>query len=176
MSIILFMHSKNSGKKPDSRARAWSFAMAGSAALLGVVGCAPFAQQGAPGCMPPKYGLDSASVRAGGTLTVFAQDATCDPRYGLDAKIEISLMDSTGNVFYSVKGPMSDAGAFAQKIRVPSSVEPGEYGISAMPYDIDWCDDTGKNNRVSNSGEAGPGNLIERVSCAMPFLPVVVTP
>lgn len=175
MYIILFMQSKNSGKKPGSRARVWSSTIAASTALLGLVGCAPFVQQGAPGCMPPKYGVDSASVKAGGTLTVSAQDATCDPRYGPDAQIELALMDSAGNVFYSVRGPMSDAGAFALKIKVPSSVMPGEYGISAMPYDIDWCDDTGKNNRVSNPGETGPGELIERASCAMPFLPVVVT-
>jgi hypothetical protein len=45
----------------------------------------------------------------------------------------------------------------------------GEAGVTAYPYALDWCDDTGVNNRAAS----GPETLI-RVSCAERLVPLVI--
>ncbi|MEE2523453.1 hypothetical protein V1639_10300 [Pseudarthrobacter sp. J75] len=40
-----------------------------------------------------------------------------------------------------------------------------------MPHNLDWCDDTGKNNRV-----AGSAGGLQRISCAMPVKPLQIKP
>ena len=45
----------------------------------------------------------------------------------------------------------------------------GEASITATPFDIDWCDDTGRNNRA-----AGAPDPLERVSCVLPQKPLTI--
>jgi hypothetical protein len=40
-----------------------------------------------------------------------------------------------------------------------------------VPYNIDWCDDTGRNNRVAGAADV----RLERVSCVVPMKPLTVT-
>ena len=44
---------------------------------------------------------------------------------------------------------MNDAGGFSYAFEVPAGTSAGEAVITAMPFNIDWCDDTGSNNRVT---------------------------
>ena len=45
--------------------------------------------------------------------------------------------------------------------------------VTAMPYNIDWCDDTGRNNRAGGSIRAGD---LTRASCAQPVRILTITP
>jgi hypothetical protein len=40
-----------------------------------------------------------------------------------------------------------------------------------MPRNIDWCDDTGRNNRVATVA----GDQLERAACALPLKPLTIT-
>ncbi|GAA1858721.1 hypothetical protein GCM10009715_02760 [Paeniglutamicibacter psychrophenolicus] len=120
--------------------------------------------------MPPAYTLDSSVVAPGGTLVVSAPEATCNPRYGDQARIRIDLLDEHHEVLLSVLASMSDTGAFTHAIELPTILRPGDYGISAFPEGVDWCDDTGRNNRVENPGFGTTGLGMLRVSCAEPFV------
>lgn len=68
--------------------------------------------------------------------------------------------------------PMNDAGGFSYAFEVPPGTEAGEAVITAMPFNIDWCDDTGSNNRVTGAGAA---LTLERVSCVIPMKPLTIT-
>lgn len=63
---------------------------------------------------------------------------------------------------------MSDAGTFAYALRIPDGTTPGDYGITAMPDGLDWCDDTGKNNRLDSAAIGIEGIAAVRASCAIP--------
>lgn len=52
----------------------------------------------------------------------------------------------------------------------PNAQVPGVMAVKAEPYGVDWCDDTGTNNRA-NQGEAE----LERASCAEPMKPLTIT-
>ena len=52
---------------------------------------------------------------------------------------------------------------------VPAGMSPGKAGVTAYPYNLDWCDDTGVNNRAA----CGPQTLV-LVACAERMLPLVV--
>ncbi|KRE81117.1 hypothetical protein [Arthrobacter sp. Soil762] len=58
---------------------------------------------------------------------------------------------------------------------VPAGVAPGKAGVTAYPYNLDWCDDTGVNNRaaVKNRAARGQAELV-RVSCAERLVPLVI--
>lgn len=65
---------------------------------------------------------------------------------------------------------MADAGGFSAEVEVPLQSARGVMAVNAIPYGVDWCDDTGKNNRV------GRGELpLERASCVLPTKPLNIT-
>ncbi|MGL3805324.1 hypothetical protein ACSYDW_04440 [Paeniglutamicibacter sp. R2-26] len=145
------------------------------ACALGVLatGCQP-PFSGAPPCRPPAYVVDPARLQAGEPLTVSAPDATCDPRYGERARIRIELLDARNEVLLTELAPMGDAGAFEHTLLIPAGTKPGSYGISATPHDLDWCDDTGRNNRVGDPGPGRRGPAVVRVACATPYVAIEV--
>ena len=55
---------------------------------------------------------------------------------------------------------------------VPTWTAAGESALTAMPFNIDWCDDTGRNNRAAGAGAA---EGFERVSCVIPQKPLTIT-
>lgn len=144
------------------------------AALLLTVagsGCgSPVGTVGDSGCMPPPFSLSTDTARPGEPVTVSADDATCNPRYGADARIHLQLMDGSGVTVLDTTAAMNDAGGFSSVLTVPDSAVPGEGAVVAYPYELDWCDDTGRNNRV------GAGIGIQRASCVQPSQPLTIKP
>ena len=96
-------------------------------------------------------------------MTVAAQPADCNPRYGGNARIEVSVTDDRGNEVINATAPMTDAGEFTFTFTVPEESAVGEAIVTAMPHNIDWCDDTGKNNRATGIPQ------LELASCATPM-------
>ena len=141
-------------------------------------GAATIASDPSPGytgpCLPPPFTLSSATVKPGGTVTVTANDSTCHPRYGQEAQIEISVMNVKMVEIFHGLGPMSDDGGFTFELALPRTVEPGEATVTARPYDLDWCDDTGGNNRLN--GAESPDPDLERVDCINPVQPLRIEP
>ena len=103
-------------------------------------------------------------------MTVSAPDTKCDPRYGDDARISIVFIDAAGVEVLNATGPMADAGGFTFTAEVPLNSAPGVMTVNAMPHGVDWCDDTGKNNRV---GRGEPP--LERASCVLPTKPLNIS-
>jgi hypothetical protein len=126
-----------------------------------------------PPCFPPKYSVHPETARPGKQITVSAPDATCNPSYGYDAKVEVSLTDAAGTEVLRKTGPMNNDGGFTFVLKVPSGLKPGQAGVTAVPYGLDWCDDTGRNNRLSRQGT---GDGIARTSCVMPVVPLTISP
>lgn len=159
---------------PAVRSRAVLLAALGAASLWGLSGCSVVLHPPGP-CMPPAYALDAAVVAPGGTLRVSAPEATCDPRYGQDAKVRVDLVNGRREILLSELAPMSDAGAFTHVLKIPATLKPGAYGISAAPDGMDWCDDTGRNNRLENPGFGGTGLGVVPAACAVPHVGFEVT-
>jgi hypothetical protein len=101
-----------------------------------------------------------------------APDADCDPRYGANARIQVTLTDAAGVDVFTATAPMNDAGGFNYDFEVPAGGVAGAAAITVMPFNIDWCDDTGRNNRVA---EARAAATLERVSCVIPTRPLTIT-
>ena len=101
-----------------------------------------------------------------------APDADCNPRYGQNARIQVTMTDAAGVDVVTATAPMNDAGGFTYSFEVPAGTAAGESAITAMPFNIDWCDDTGRNNRAAGAGAA---NALERVSCVIPQKPLTIT-
>ncbi|WP_258229068.1 hypothetical protein [Arthrobacter sp. HMWF013] len=137
------------------------------AAVAGLAGCRDPA--GPPPCMPPTYTVSPAEARPGDEVTVRAQDTTCDARYGADARVQVTVRDAAGVNVLEELAPMTDDGGFTFVFTVPAEMAAGQAGVSAYPYGVDWCDDTGVNNRVAS----GPQALV-RVSCAERLVPLVI--
>lgn len=158
-------------------ARVAGLATAGAGILFGVTACVggPGGPSGPPPCPPPAYTLGSDSVAQGGTLRVSAPEATCNPSYGDKAQIEIQLLDSQHKVLETQLAPMRDTGSFDYQLALPSTLRAGTYSISAFPHDLDWCDDTGVNNRLKNSSSQNSGVVIVRASCVIPIKEFTVT-
>lgn len=136
----------------------------------GVSGCASSTSgDGAPPCFPPAFSVAPSSAKPGDRVTVTAQDAACNPRYGKDARIQVTMTDAAGMEVLTATAPMNDAGSFSYGFDVPAGTAAGEAAITAMPFNIDWCDDTGRNNRV-----AGAAVTLERVSCVLPTKPLTI--
>lgn len=139
--------------------------------MLAITGCGgpPGTAPLGSGCFPPAYSLSPATAKPGGSITVAADDANCNPRYGEHAQIQVELYDGSGTKVVEMLAPMNDAGGFSAAVEVPAGAVPGAGIVSAYPYNLDWCDDTGRNNRV------GAG-AIERISCVMPSQPLWIEP
>lgn len=116
-------------------------------------------------CEQPEWTLSPTTVAPGRVVSIRAIDAPeCDPRYGRDAEVQISLSDGRSHPLLDVRAPMSSAGAFEAELVIPEDAEPGDYFVSAIPYDIDNCFDT--NARSSET--------ITRTSCAALLKPLIV--
>jgi hypothetical protein len=111
--------------------------------------------------------------RPPGDLWRTAHDADCDPRYGENARIHVTVRDAAGVRILDETAPMNDDGGFTFAFDVPSGSVTGAAMVSAMPYNVDWCDDTGRNNRVAAAGSIGQ---IDRASCALPVRILTITP
>jgi hypothetical protein len=80
------------------------------------------------------------------------------------------VTDAAGVKVIDTTAPMNDAGGFSYKFDVPVQTAAGEAAVTAMPYNIDWCDDTGRNNRAD-----GAAVFLQRASCAIPIKPLNIT-
>jgi hypothetical protein len=113
-------------------------------------------------------------------VTVTANDASCHPRYGQNAQIEISVMNAQMVEIFHGLGPMSDDGGFTFELVLPVTAEPGKVTVIARPYDLDWCDETGVNNRLNGAeapeGGGDPGLALERADCINPVQPLLIEP
>lgn len=58
---------------------------------------------------------------------------------------------------------------FTYSFNIPAQATPGEVAVEAYPHNIDWCDDTGKNNRVSDAEIP-----LVRASCAARIEPLTI--
>jgi len=125
--------------------------------------------QDQPPCFPPDYAVSPSSAKPGDTVTVQAEDARCNPRYGQDALIQVTVTDAAGLNVIKETAPMNDAGGFTFRFVLPQQATSGEASVEAVPYDLDWCDDTGRNNRVAH-----PSGM-QRASCAARTEPLTVT-
>ncbi len=143
-------------------------AVTGAAFVTVVGGCSSF-PSAEPPCFPPDYSVTPTDARPGEVVTVAAPGADCNPRYGQNAQIKVVITDVRGVEVLNASAPMTDAGAFTYSFRVPAQAAAGDAAVTAMPLNIDWCDDTGRNNRAH--GTAG----LERASCAEPHKPITIT-
>lgn len=119
--------------------------------------------------MPPPYSVNPSSAAIGATVIVEAQDSDCDPRYGGNAEVNVTVTDAGGRRIISTTAPMNDAGGFIYSFQVPVDAKPGEAAVEAYPHNIDWCDDTGTNNRISDGEES-----FIRASCVARIVPLLV--
>lgn len=132
-------------------------------------GCAP-SSAGEPPCFPPPYSVKPSEARPGEPVTVAAPDADCNPRYGANARIQISVADSSGSKVVNTTSAMNDGGGFAYTFVVPARTAPGQATVTAVPYNVDWCDDTGRNNRVAGAAVV----QLQRASCVKPVKPLTI--
>jgi hypothetical protein len=119
--------------------------------------------------MPPAFSVNPPSAKAGDKVTVQAPDADCDPRYGENALVRVTVTDAAGTKVINTTAPMNDAGGFTYSFDVPAHAAVGDAAVEATPYAIDWCDDTGRNNRA-----AGAAAALERASCAARIEPLSI--
>jgi hypothetical protein len=141
--------------------------VAASAILAAAAGCTSSSGNGEPPCLPPAFSVDPSSAKAGEKVTVAAPDAGCNPRYGENALIQVIVTDAAGAEVVNATARMNDAGGFTYTFEVPARTAAGDAAVTAMPYTIDWCDDTGRNNRAD-----GAGATLQRASCALPTRPL----
>ncbi|MET4002088.1 MULTISPECIES: hypothetical protein [Arthrobacter] len=140
--------------------------------LLSGTGCGqPVGTFGGDGCMPPSFSLSADAARPGESFTISADDATCNPRYGDTAQIQLEVMDGSGVKIVDTLAPMNDAGGFSTAVTLPESAVPGTGSVAAFPYNLDWCDDTGRNNRVGHGAAE-----IHRASCVLPSQTLTIEP
>ena len=143
----------------------------GTVLLVGAAsGCASSSGNGEPPCFPPAFSVKPTAAKAGESVTVTAPDADCKPRYGDHARIQVTVNDATGRMVIDATTPMNDGGGFAYTFEVPSQMAVGDGAVTAVPYNIDWCDDTGRNNRAD-----GAAVTLQRASCVMPTKPLTIT-
>lgn len=152
------------------RRRRLSGSAAAGVLVLASSGCADSTPKDEPPCLPPAYSVSPTVARPGETVTVLAGDAACNPRYGQNALVQITVNDAGGQKVLMTTAPMNDAGGFTYQFDVPLQTSPGLATIEAYPFGVDWCDDTGRNNRVAH-----PSGLA-RTSCAARSVPLTVSP
>lgn len=137
--------------------------------LVATAGACSSSSNGEPPCLPPAYSVSPASARPGDTVTVAAPGADCNPRYGSNAQIHVTVTDESGAKVIDAMAPMTDSGEFTYTFTVPAEMAAGDASVTAMPYNIDWCDDTGRNNRANGA------TPFELASCAMPEEQLTIT-
>jgi len=147
-----------------------SVAVSAIAVIAFSSGCIVSSGDGYPPCMPPAFSVNPPSAKAGDKVTVEASDADCDPRYGENARVRVTVTDAAGTKVINTTAPMNDAGGFTYTFEVPLQAAVGDASVEATPYAINWCDDTGRNNRA-----AGAAATLERASCAARIEPLSIT-
>lgn len=158
------------------RARGMAAVLCAAAVLTGTAACRDvFAP---PPCMPPEFTVSPPAAKHGEPVTVSAPDTTCDARYGAEAQVHVTVRDAAGATVVDALAPMNDDGGFSFVFTVPEGAAAGEGGVSAYPYKLDWCDDTGVNNRAVR-GQAGEepgsgGDGLVRVACAERVVPLLI--
>ena len=120
---------------------------------------------------PARLFADPHDGRTGAKRDGGSPDAGCNPRYGKNARIQVSVTDATGVEVVNTTSAMNDTGGFTYTFVVPARTAAGDAAVTAVPYNIDWCDDTGRNNRVAGAADV----RLERVSCVVPMKPLTVT-
>lgn len=125
---------------------------------------------GQPPCYPPSFSVTPPTAKPGERVTVTAADADCNPRYGDNARIRVTVRDAASVQVLDATAPMNDAGGFSYTFEVPAQTAVGDAAVTAMPHNIDWCDDTGRNNRAR-----GAAVTLHRASCAEPMKPLSIT-
>ncbi len=138
-----------------------------------VSGCSAPGPFDAPPCFPPAFSLQPAAAKVGQNVVVTAPDADCDPRYGRNARIHVTVTDAVGTRILDETAPMNDAGGFSYAFDVPPGAAPGAATVTAMPHSVDWCDDTGRNNRMPTSLA---DDEFDRASCVEPVRILTITP
>ena len=144
-------------------------AWAGALVVSAAAGCAP-SSAGEPPCFPPPYSVKPSAAGPGEPVTVAAPDADCNPRYGANARIQITVADSSGAKVVNTTSGMNDGGGFSYTFIVPAGTAPGQASVTAVPYDVDWCDDTGRNNRVAGAAVVQS----QQASCVFPAKPLTI--
>jgi hypothetical protein len=119
--------------------------------------------------MPPAFTVTPSQAEPGNRVTVSAPETTCDARYGADAQVKVTVRDAAGAQVLDELAPMTDDGGFSFEFTVPLAAAPGKAAVVAYPYNLDWCDDTGVNNRAG----AGTQTLVQ-VACAEPMVPLII--
>jgi len=129
-------------------------------------------------CMPPPVSMNVATAKRGTVVKLAAKDAQCRPRYGKNAQIEVTVLDSKGDLVFSGLGPMTDDGGFTFSFQVPEGSALGKAVVSATPYGVDSCDDTGGNNRLgaSPAAAAAGASELQRADCIRPMLALTILP
>jgi hypothetical protein len=158
------------GKEPGTLlTRAWrrliTLVLCAAFMLLGLSSCRNLFAP--PPCMPPAFTVAPSEAKPGDRVTVSAPDTECDARYGEGAQVQVGLLDAYGTKVLEELAPMTDDGGFTFVFTVPSGMSPGEAGVTAHPYNLDWCDDTGVNNRAASGAQT-----LVMVACAERILPL----
>lgn len=75
-------------------------------------------------CLPPSFSLSPATAKSGASITVAADDASCNPRYGENAQIQVEVYDGSGAKVLETLAPTNDAGAFSVSLDLPTDAVP----------------------------------------------------
>ena len=70
-----------------------------------------------------------------------------------NARIQVTVTDAAGVEVVNSTAAMNDAGGFASTFVLPARTAVGDTVVTAVPYNVDWCDDTGRNNRAAGAGD-----------------------
>lgn len=143
----------------------------GATMLVGITGCGTAwgpGGQADTSCMPPHFTISPASAPAGSEVVIAAPSALCNPAYGAQAEIELEITDATGARILHTTAPMKDDGEFSYRYTIDAKAAPGVAQVVAYPHELDWCDDTGENNRLKGQSE------IQRTSCVIPTRELLV--
>lgn len=135
---------------PISRALTVSVAAAVVVGMPALAGCGSLSRDDPP-CLPPGYSADPSEVRIGDQVTVSAADADCDPSYGQDARINITVTDASGGEVLNTTAPMNDAGGFSFVFRVPAGTVGRDLRAEAgpMPFSIRPTADACRGDKLS---------------------------
>lgn len=133
-------------------------------------------------CSPPPFHLSAPTAHPRDTVTVEAPDAECHPHYGANAQAEVQLMDRKSASVVHLLVPMTDDGGFHTTLNVPGNLPPGDYTVSATPYNIDACFDTPRRAGSTLGDDAGAAAAFDGdasggaplASCALPQRPLTV--
>jgi hypothetical protein len=106
--------------------------------------------------------VDPSIAKAGDKVTVTAPDADCNPRYGQNARIHVTVTDATSVEVINTTAPMNDAGGFIYSFEVPTQ-RPPAMRLSQPSRTTS----TGGMTRASTTGPTGQLSLCNghRVSC-----------